>query len=50
MLVELARVDPIRQLRVIPDRIEVVHALFGEERWLGWTAPRYSRRKRQVVE
>lgn len=50
LLVELARVDPIRQLRVIADRIEVVHALFGEERWLGRTAPRYSRRQRNVAE
>jgi hypothetical protein len=42
--VNLAGVDPVRELWVTPHRIDVVRALFGDERWLGRTAPRYTRR------
>lgn len=32
--VNLARAEPVRQLQVTPNRIDVVHALFGDERWI----------------
>lgn len=34
VLINLARTDPIRQLRVTPQRVELVETLFGAERWL----------------
>lgn len=43
LLVDLARVDPVRQLRLTQDRMEVVQALFGDDRWL--VTPRRSGRR-----